>query len=329
MFKILIIVLSFLISSFSYADNDPKRVIVSGTGGTRELALNNAFRHAVEQAVGMRVSSETMVKNIKVIQDDILLSSNGFIESYDVIDEASDITGVAITISAVVRDKKLTDAVKIATGKTFDVGSDVYANFSLGLDKADNYKKVIDTALSDFLKNGIEYKYETMRVADCDGGYCLQLGGVTMSLSPYWIDAMKKYRDLLGSPFDEEAYARYISGTPSIMNNYGKNSVDQWFRVTINLLGDGDLIGSESFVSSYYFCRLLNDFNQVKHIVYGKDSNRPDKMLLYIDTGGAKYGYGSDKCRVSLGPYSKSDLMRLKKVEFSVDYSNAYREATN
>ena len=107
--KLLVISLCF-VSALSFAEDEPKSVIVSGTGGTREIALNNAFRHAVEQAVGMMVSSESYVKNLKDIQDKVFLVSNGFIEQYKVLTENHDTTGYAVTISAVVRQKQLKTA---------------------------------------------------------------------------------------------------------------------------------------------------------------------------------------------------------------------------
>ncbi len=81
-----ILLISFLLfPAFGFSEEEAKSVIVSGTGGTREIALSNAFRSAVEQAVGLMVSSQSYVTNLKTIQDKVFVASDGFIETYDVL----------------------------------------------------------------------------------------------------------------------------------------------------------------------------------------------------------------------------------------------------
>ena len=62
-------------------------VEAKGVGLTREDALQDAYRNAVSQAVGVSVSSETKVENFIVLQDAISTRSQGYITKYDVIKE--------------------------------------------------------------------------------------------------------------------------------------------------------------------------------------------------------------------------------------------------
>lgn len=63
------------------------RVIAEGAGVSAEEALNDAFRNAVRQVVGVYVDSETLVKNERMV-DDVLTYSNGFVSSYHVVEES-------------------------------------------------------------------------------------------------------------------------------------------------------------------------------------------------------------------------------------------------
>ncbi len=53
----------------------------------RENAINNAFRRAVEQVVGVMVESETMVKNFELLNDKVYAKSAGYIKQYTIVGE--------------------------------------------------------------------------------------------------------------------------------------------------------------------------------------------------------------------------------------------------
>jgi len=64
-----------------------KEVTVTGYGTSRDEALNDAWRQGVEQAVGMLVESETLVRNLAVVKDEIYAKSRGFVQDYDIVNE--------------------------------------------------------------------------------------------------------------------------------------------------------------------------------------------------------------------------------------------------
>ena len=53
----------------------------------RDRAIADAQRRAVEQAVGVMISNETLVENFEIISDKILSQSKGYIQSYEVLSE--------------------------------------------------------------------------------------------------------------------------------------------------------------------------------------------------------------------------------------------------
>jgi hypothetical protein len=63
-----------------------RKVVATGAGLDVDGALKNAFKVAVEEAVGTLVDTETMVRQDETIEEKILSASNGFIKHYDLID---------------------------------------------------------------------------------------------------------------------------------------------------------------------------------------------------------------------------------------------------
>lgn len=92
-------------------DNENK-IIVTGHGVSREQALNNAFKTAIEQYIGVVVDSDTMLKNGKLLKDDILTASNGFIQTYREIMVNEENGLFEVSIEAVVKSQKLFKKIK-------------------------------------------------------------------------------------------------------------------------------------------------------------------------------------------------------------------------
>jgi len=74
----------FSISSGQQPDANATQVVVGeGVGTTADEALKDALRNAVRQVVGALVDAETMVRNDEVIDDKVLIYSDGFIKTYE------------------------------------------------------------------------------------------------------------------------------------------------------------------------------------------------------------------------------------------------------
>lgn len=73
----------------------------------REAALQNAFRRAVEQVVGVAVESKTVVKDSELMNDKIFSKSKGFIKTYRIISEKAEPDAYRVTVVASVSRHKL------------------------------------------------------------------------------------------------------------------------------------------------------------------------------------------------------------------------------
>lgn len=82
---------------------DGVAVILKGnTDIARDTAIADAQRKAVEQAVGVLMSSESLVENYDLVSDRILTQSAGYIQSYTIIAEDQTDTEYRVTIQAVI-----------------------------------------------------------------------------------------------------------------------------------------------------------------------------------------------------------------------------------
>jgi len=106
----LIIGLSLSLTSSLQAEAT-RRVQASGLGLVLEGDLSSGFeqaqkaamRQAVEEAMGVLITSRTKVRNFAVIEDDILSQTEGYIRSFEVVEHGPvDSTTYQVTIDAVV-----------------------------------------------------------------------------------------------------------------------------------------------------------------------------------------------------------------------------------
>ena len=84
-----------LISPVSAQESASKEVIASGESfveggnvpGARQRAIEEALRGAVEQGLGVFISSESYVKNYQTINDKIFSNTKGYVKQYDILSE--------------------------------------------------------------------------------------------------------------------------------------------------------------------------------------------------------------------------------------------------
>lgn len=84
-------------------------ISAGGKGRARDIAIEDALRKAVEQAVGTFIQSETVVKNAMLINDEIIARSKGYVQKYDLIGESNDGSLYKVTVEAHVAAGKLQD----------------------------------------------------------------------------------------------------------------------------------------------------------------------------------------------------------------------------
>lgn len=97
-----------------------------GTGADKVEALKDAYRDAIERAVGMYVDAEQAMENEELVEDKILTQSNAYIEKYEVVKEKKRPNGIVeILIDAEVKKSALTKKLSdIMPKRTFVLGDE-------------------------------------------------------------------------------------------------------------------------------------------------------------------------------------------------------------
>jgi hypothetical protein len=144
-------------------DNETTTVISEGTGTSKQEALKDAIRNAVRQAVGAIVDAQTRIENDQVIEDKVIMFSEGIVKSFEEISttEDPDNDGYKVRIKATVERQILQEKLKSAKVKEKTV--DGKAMFAEVISQNDQDKDAADLILAhfrDFPKNVLSVDVE-------------------------------------------------------------------------------------------------------------------------------------------------------------------------
>ena len=141
-------------SNASSAESDTVKSIGRGVGVNETEALKDAYRDAIERAIGLYVDAETVAKNDEIVKDQILTQSNAYITHYDKIKTTNILGGlVEVRIVATVKKRALTTKVSEAMpGGNFSLGSkmqDLHANIATSEKRNADAAALLRNALKD------------------------------------------------------------------------------------------------------------------------------------------------------------------------------------
>ncbi len=147
--KLLSIVAAILFAATTFAkESELNEVTLTtiGTGASKEQAVNQALRSAIEQAFGAFVSANTSLVNDKITKDEIISISSGNIRSYKELGVVQTNNGRTwnVSLQAVVSLKKLTTFAK-SHGSSCEFAGNTFAqNMKLRELNRINEQKVIE-----------------------------------------------------------------------------------------------------------------------------------------------------------------------------------------
>ncbi len=131
--------------------SDLQTVEAKGVGESEDAALKDAFSNAVQSAVGTMVDAETLIKNDKVMKDQVLTYSNAFIQKFDKIGSEKRADGLyEVRIKAQVQRKQLVEKLKAANITEKEVKtSSLYAQVVTQNKEEKDAKAILAKALQD------------------------------------------------------------------------------------------------------------------------------------------------------------------------------------
>lgn len=102
--RCLLTILSVFLSISLSAAQSPQKIKATGEGPSKQAAIDQAKRSAVEQGVGSIVSSETLTLNFQLASDKIFSRASGFVKNYREISSVKTIFGFQVEIEAEVTE---------------------------------------------------------------------------------------------------------------------------------------------------------------------------------------------------------------------------------
>ena len=159
--KLIVAILFMAIAVNSYAaKNEDITLVVTSDGATKDEAIKNALRNAIEQTYGVFVSANTDILNDEVISDEIATVASGNIKSYKELSTSQSDGKTTVTLEAVVSVGKLISYAKSKGAEVEFNGAAMYADIEL----KELYKKNEELAVTnlvqqtkEMLRNGFDY----------------------------------------------------------------------------------------------------------------------------------------------------------------------------
>ena len=224
MFKVRFAIISVACLSFcSLAQTvDTVKVMGRGVGTDKIEALKDAYRDAVERAVGLYVDAEQMMKNEELVKDQILTQANAYIEKYEIVRENSKQNGlVAIQILAEVRKKVLSNKVSnIMPTKTYALGDELkraHAKDTTLKRRNQDGAKLLKAHLNEFdpLRLTLDLSLASPKVniqdADAKKVKARYLFCTTVNLDRYFSQVVPRLRDVLHQVSIAEPSVEHVS----------------------------------------------------------------------------------------------------------------------
>lgn len=127
---------------------------ITGKGKTFDEAKQNAFRTAVEFKVGSVVTGERESYNSRLVRDEIIVYSAGYVERYKLIDQFMSGNEVIVIMDILVSDSKIAQRLlgQGSTNNQFD-GSNFDAQVKSLLDEKNKGTKLLKNVLNDYPKH--------------------------------------------------------------------------------------------------------------------------------------------------------------------------------
>jgi hypothetical protein len=283
--KVIIVSILLVCSTNVFAEGvDIITLTTTAEGKTKDEAVMNALRSAIEQAFGAFISSKTQIVNDQLIRDEIVSVASGNIQKYDVLSTTAMPNGhTVVSVKADVSVAKLT---KFSESKGITVefkGGLFAANIKLLDLYAKNELEAVKnlhTIVSEILSNQILYNYKITVSEPKAYGNQWEIEH-TIKIIPN--TNLNNLRDIINNTL------RSLALSEAERNDYRAKNKD-FFKVNL----DADGHREERNTSAVYFLRN------------GSSVRVLNSMLRAIDF--IKY-----RCQVKNGVYTKTLYSRVMK----------------
>ncbi len=224
---------------FYFSTFVPSEIVVvsTGTGETREKAIDNALLAAVQEALGVLVVSEVMIRDDQVLKNIAILYSDGVVNSYKVGQCKGD-SRQSCEITAVVSATRLQKKFS-SSGAVAEVdGKDMYGQYITSKNAIFQRKKLAEYYLSNIRKNGLDLKIESIKVLPTTANTVPIEVNYTVKWNPEFkknaISFFKNLQKETGGKFEYYSYKRKESDYQFMLTHGERGTFIQNDKIYIN-----------------------------------------------------------------------------------------------
>lgn len=156
-------------SAFAGSKNENEvTLVVTSNGATKDEAIKNALRSAIEQTYGVFVSSNTDILNDDIVKDEIATVSTGNIKKYTELSHVNADGTNTVTVEVIVSIGKLISYAKSKGAECEFDGEALYADLEMQALYQKNEEKAIRNILNEIshmFKDGFDYSLKISRVS--------------------------------------------------------------------------------------------------------------------------------------------------------------------
>lgn len=302
MLRLLLLVACLVLSACSTVKTNNSYTIVTGEGPTFERAKQNAFRQAVQLKVGSAVVSEQVSTINKLVKDDIIVHSAGYVDDFKVLDTIVVNGTYRVTVDVLVSDSKISNFI-LNSGKAEKSIDGVRAGTSVStfMDQKKTGDKLLGNILSGYPKHA----------------YIIEQGNYNIG--------MNQYRNtILSVPYKLKWNYDYLSSLNEVLGKledggFGPFGNQSLGNVTIMAKNPKDwLIGK---TNTYKF----NDLIRTNQIKSSMDGNNEIRIKLTINDRNLKALHESCVSPLFVSGYSRA-FYAIGNPNYTVFYGNQTEE---
>lgn len=164
---------------------------VAGEGRTPDEARANGFRLAVEQAIGSLISSEAEVQNGRLIRDEIINYSAGYVTRYEILSTEPSNTGSRVIMKVWVKRSALANRLLNESRREGDVDGDIASvSFQTIAQERQTGTRLIGSVIADYPRRAFDIKIGKTQVSYTNSSTALLQIPLSIKWSQYYLESL-------------------------------------------------------------------------------------------------------------------------------------------
>lgn len=177
------------------------QVDVRSSADTFDRAKQQGFRTAIEQSIGTVVASQSRSYQQKLVSDEIITYSSGFVDRFEIIDQQVDSSGVRLKMRVWVAESKLAHRL---LGRSVDnqavAGDQIGAQISTLIQERQAGDQLIKTVMLDFPERSFIIESKTTKVKFDEYRRAKLEVPVELRWDPKWVNSLFEALDRTQDP---------------------------------------------------------------------------------------------------------------------------------